>query len=194
MNRRPPSQRKRASEPFGYAYFDDPNGLGYRGYHRDGNGDGAYLPWRAAREFCETHAVRSAIDLGCAKGYLVAELLAAGVDAVGYDVSAYALSFAAGLPCYRVDIRSGVPRSAEAVFALGVLLYLDEDELPAVLARIRRATGRFLLFSSYYEGDDQTVPDPHRQITQPYDWWRDRLSQSGFTFDHRGKCFDVYTV
>ncbi|WP_165984063.1 class I SAM-dependent methyltransferase [Streptomyces sp. YIM 98790] len=186
--------RAEDSAGFGYEYFDDPHGLGYRGYHREDNGDGGYLPWQAAREFCEHRKVRSAVDLGCAKGFLVAELLAAGIDAVGYDVSDYALSFATGLPCHRADIRRGIPRRAEAVFALGVLLYLEEDELPGVLARLRRAARRFLLFSSYYEGEEQEVPDPLRRITRPREWWRAQLTDAGFTFDHTGQCFDIYTV
>lgn len=183
-----------AEEDFGYGYFDDPGGLGYRGYRQEGNGDGGYLPWNSAREFCVANRVTSAIDVGCAKGFLVAELLDAGIDAVGYDVSAYALSFATGLPCYQTDIRQGVPRTAEAIFALGVLLYLEEAELPRTLAGLRRRATRFLLLSSYYEGDEQDVPDPLRRITRPHTWWRRMLADSGFSFSHPGECFDVYTV
>jgi SAM-dependent methyltransferase len=183
-----------AGESFGYGYFDDPAGLGYRGYRRDGNGDGGYLPWIAAREFCLAHRVKSAVDIGCAKGFLVAELLGAGIDAAGYDVSSYALSFANGLPCYQADVRDGVLRTAEAVFALGVLLYLDETELPGVLADLHRHATRFLLFSSYYEGDEQDIPDPLRRITRPHEWWRAVLATTGFSFSHRGECFDVYTA
>lgn len=179
---------------FGYKYFDDPAGLGYRGYRRDGNGDGGYLPWVAAREFCLANRVTSAVDVGCAKGFLVAELLSAGIDAVGYDVSSYALSFATGLPCYRADVRDGVPRAAEVIFALGVLLYLDEAELQGVLTDLRRHATRFLLFSSYYEGEEQDIPDPLRRITRPYEWWRAMLADAGFSFDYRGECFDVYTA
>lgn len=183
-----------ADESFGYGYFDDPAGLGYRGYRRDGNGDGGYLPWVAAREFCLANRVKSAVDIGCAKGFLVAELLGAGIDAAGYDVSSYALSFANGLPCYLADVRDGVPRTAEAVFALGVLLYLDETELPGVLADLHRHATRFLLFSSYYEGDEQDIPDPLRRTTRPHEWWRVVLATTGFSFSHRGECFDVYTA
>jgi predicted TPR repeat methyltransferase len=188
-----PAERP-AGETFGYGYFDDPAGLGYRGYRQDGNGDGGYLPWIAAREFCLANHVTSAVDVGCAKGFLVAELLSAGIGAVGYDVSSYALSFATGLPCYQADVRDGVPHTAEAVFALGVLLYLDEIELPGVLADLHRHATRFLLFSSYYEGDEQDIPDPLRRITRPYEWWRAVLADAGFNFSHRGECFDVYTA
>lgn len=183
-----------SAESFGYEYFDDPEGHGYRGYRRTATGDGDYLPWTAAREFCKDNNVVSAIDVGCAKGFLVAELLDAGVEAVGYDVSSYALSFAAGLPCYQADLRDGVPRSAEAIFALGVLLYLSEEELPAVLIDLRNSATRFLLVSGFYEGDEQDVPDPLRRITRTYEWWREAFADAGFKFNNRGECFDVYTV
>jgi SAM-dependent methyltransferase len=188
------SHDQRADDPFGYGYFDDPTGLGYRGYERDANGDGDYLPWAAARDFCLAHDVRTAVDLGCAKGFLVAELLAHGVNAVGYDVSTYALSFTHGLPCYWADIRDDIPRSAEAVFVLGVLQYVEEAHLPRVVTTLRAATRRFLLFSSYYEGDSQAVPDPTRRTTRPAWWWRELLVSHGFAYVSRGAAFDVYTV
>lgn len=179
-------------EPFGYEYFDDPTGHGYRGYRRSHNGDGAYLPWPAARQFCQDHEISTAVDLGCAKGYLVAELIAAGIDTVGYDVSSYALSFAAGLPCYQRDIRLGLPHCVDAVFALGVLLYLDECELGAVLADLHLKTSRFLLISNYYATETQAIVDPLRRITRPKSWWRQAIEHAGFNFDYEGEVFDVY--
>jgi SAM-dependent methyltransferase len=181
------------SNHFGYEYFDAPYGRGYRGYRRSGNGDD-YLPWDAARAFCRAHGIRSALDLGCAKGFLVEALLEEGVRAVGYDVSRYALSFAAHLPCFEHDVRHGIPRVADAVFALGLLVYVDEPELAAVLASIRAATRRFFLFASYYAGDAQAVPDPWRRITRPHVWWKAAITGSGFTFSHRDHAFDVYTT
>jgi hypothetical protein len=183
-----------ASPEFGYRYFDDPQGDGYRGYYRDHNGDGDYLPWAAAREFCLANRVQTAIDVGCAKGFLVDALLSAGISAVGYDISTYALSFARRLPCYVADIRCGLPHTAEAVFALGVLLYLDEKELDAALGNIRASTGRFLLVSGYYAGGQQENPDPLRLITRSRLWWRQQIERAGFHFDHEGAVFDVYVV
>lgn len=185
--------RVAVGDEFGYAYFDDPAGAGYRGYGRDRNGDG-YLPWEAARCFCAARQVHTAIDLGCAKGFVVETLRRDGVDGAGYDISKYALSFATGLPCHLRDIRRGIPGNAEAVFALGVLPYLDEDELGEVLGRIRSATTRFFLMSGFYAGDPQDVPDPLRRITRPYAWWKSHLASAGFHFDSRGVAFDVYTV
>lgn len=179
-------------EPFGYQYFDDPSGHGYRGYQRSRNGDGVYLPWAVARQFCQARQISTAVDIGCAKGYLVAELLSASIDVVGYDVSSYALSFTGGLPCYQRDIRLGVPRRVEAIFALGVLLYLDERELCGVLSDLHVKTGRFLLISNYYATQSQAVPDPLRRITRTKRWWRQEIEHAGFRFDHEGEAFDVY--
>ena len=53
-------------------------------------------------------AISSALDLGCAKGYLVKALISSGISAKAYDISEYALSFTSGLPCYKYDIRNGI--------------------------------------------------------------------------------------
>lgn len=194
--RHPNPDESEASESsrFDFSYFDDPTGDGYRGYHRDGNGDGNYLPWISARNFCVDRHVRSAADWGCAKGFLVAELIAVGVNAVGYDVSEYALSFAQDLPCSLADIRNGTHEKVDATFVLGVLLYLEEAELPAVLINLRAHTDRYLLVSGYYEGEDQDVSDPLRRITRSRTWWRTEIEKAGFRFDEEGEAFDVYST
>lgn len=179
---------------FGYDYFDRPDGDGYRGYNRDGTGDGEYLPWPVARDFCLRHRIRTAADFGCAKGYLVAELCSAGIDAVGYDISDYALSFTSGLPCHHRDLREGLSHTVDAVFALGVLAYLNEDELDLILIALRCRTARFLLVSNFYLGAEQIVPDPLRRITRNRTWWRQQIERAGFRFDHQGDAFDVYAV
>lgn len=181
------------SDPFGFTYFDDPDGPGYGGYTEEGGGDG-YIPWPAAAEFCRHHGIMTAADVGCAKGFLVDALVRAGVEARGYDVSDYALSFAQGLPCERRDVRAGLPRAFEAVFALGVLLYLDEIELVPTLERLRANTSRFLLVSGYYRGDEQEVPDQWRRITRRWEWWREQIESVGFRLCQRGAAFDSYAV
>jgi hypothetical protein len=176
---------------FGYEYFDAPTGLGYRGYQVGGNADG-YLPWQSAARWCVAHHVETAVDVGCAKGFLVAALRSAGVRAIGLDVSEYALSFAHGQPCLAWDIRHGIPVRADAVFVLGVLCYLTEHELSDVLADLRACAQRFLLVSNYYEGDPQEVRDPLRVITRPQHWWNRRFADHGFAFDVHEEAFDVY--
>jgi hypothetical protein len=177
---------------FDYDYFDNPEGAGYRGYHRQGNGDYAVMAWEECAAFCRSNGASSAIDLGCAKGYLVEALLEAGIAAIGYDVSHYALGFATSLPCHYRDIRGPIPGTADAVFALGVLQYVEEEELGTVLKGVFEATGQLFLFSSYYAGGPQEGEDPLRRITRPRAWWQDAISAAGFSFRSREKYFDVF--
>jgi hypothetical protein len=184
---------------FGFDYFDDMQATGYRGYRKDGNGDDNYLPWTAGREFCAQNNIASANDWGCAKGYLVEELIAAGVDAVGYDVSEYAVEIARenGLPCEVLGYEGaadGRGREVDANFSLGSLMYVDEDEIPAVLAGLRRLTRRYLLASIFYEGTRQDLPDVWRRTTRPKEWWREQLTNAGFAFERDEPMFEVYSV
>ena len=190
------STKPAPSEPFGWSYFDDPEGDGYRGYGKHGNGDDNYQPWWKVREFCVAHEVKTANDWGCAKGYVVEELRAAGIDAVGYDVSEYAVSLAKerGLPCHVADLRDGGGRPVEVTCALGCLIYVPEADLTGILANLRQATSRYLLFSNYYEGVPQDIPDPLRLITRPKSWWQEQIEAAGFRLEREDSDFDVYST
>lgn len=191
------TDRTLTSTDFGYEYFDDPKGTGYQGYTKDFDGDRGEqtsVPRQEAVRFCLENGVTSANDWGCAKGYLVEDLINAGIDAVGYDVSEYAVSFIQGLPCYVADIRAAGGRPAEATFVLGVLQYLSEDDVPRALANIRQTTSRFFLFEMYYEGAYQKVPDALRVITRPQSWWRQKIEEAGFRFERQEPEFEVYAT
>ncbi|EDN71328.1 methyltransferase [Beggiatoa sp. PS] len=177
---------------FNYDYFDNPNAQGYQGYTRQATNDQIVDSWESIVQFCVNHQITSALDIGCAKGFLVEALLQGGISAIGYDISDYVLSFAKTLPCRKHDIRLGISDSADAIFALGVLLYLKESELVSVLGSIYEMTGKLFLFSSYYEGDIQNVSDPLRLITRPYLWWRKKIEFVGFKFCGQEDYFDVY--
>jgi len=178
---------------FDYHYFDDPEGYGYRGYVRRPYGSQVVEPWEEVAHYCRQQRVCSAIDIGCAKGFLVEALLANGINAVGYDVSEYALSFAEDLPCYKHDVRCGLPINAETVIALGVLMYLSEEEVTGVLGKIWEATDKIFLFSCHYEGTKQVIPDPLRSITKPRDWWLNTIEHAGFSFEKEAIYFDIYS-
>lgn len=177
---------------FDYDYFDNPNGNGYQGYTERFNGDYPSINWKECANYCQNLNISSALDLGCAKGYLVKALISSGIAAKGYDISEYALSFTRELPCYQHDIRSGIPDKADAVFALGVLLYIDETEVLSVLKSIYFATKKIFLFSSYYAKEKQNIPDDFRRITRSHFWWKTQIEQIGFKFSTQEKYFDVY--
>jgi len=74
---------------FGEKYFDGPREYGYGGYYYDGR-------WKPVAKDIIEHFKLSpgdkVIDIGCAKGFLVKDLVDLGIDAYGLDISEYALT------------------------------------------------------------------------------------------------------
>jgi SAM-dependent methyltransferase len=185
-------RRHNRSHDFGYDYFDNPNALGYRGYYQS-SADQPAESWSEIAAFCGKHGFKSAIDVGCAKGYLVRALLEAGIAAIGYDLSDYALLSARDLPCKKHDIRDGIPDRADVIFCLGVLLYVEEADVSGIITNLYESAERCLCFSSYYVGDHQDIADPLRTISRPKAWWRASIERNGFAFSSSETYFDVYT-
>ena len=78
------------SKQYGEMYFDGPRDYGYGGYRYDGR----WLP--VARDIVAHFGLKPGmrvLDVGCAKGFLVKDLMTAcpGLEAFGLDVSLYAL-------------------------------------------------------------------------------------------------------
>ncbi len=178
---------------FDYHYFDNPNAHGYQGYKLRPLGSNVIELWEIVTDFCIDQKIISAVDIGCAKGFLVQSLLSHKIRAIGYDISDYALSFAQDLPCFKHDIRKGVQERAEVVIALGVLMYISEIELDFALREIYQATERFFIFSCYYEGMPQRIPDPLRIITRSMTWWRSKIESNGFNVVKSSPSFEVYS-
>src|SRR5918911_670771 len=78
------------SREYGFEYFDGPREFGYGGYRYDGR----WIP--VARDIVEHFGLRPGmrvLDVGCAKGFLVKDLMLVcpGLEAFGLDISEYAL-------------------------------------------------------------------------------------------------------
>lgn len=79
-----------ASRAFGEMYFDGPREYGYGGYRYDGR----WIP--VARDMIAHFGLAAGmkvLDVGCAKGFLVADLVRVcpGLEVYGLDISDYAL-------------------------------------------------------------------------------------------------------
>ena len=78
------------SRQYGEMYFDGPREYGYGGYRYDGR----WVP--VAKDLIKHFNLKSGdrvLDIGCAKGFLVKDLLqeCPGLEVFGLDISAYAL-------------------------------------------------------------------------------------------------------
>jgi SAM-dependent methyltransferase len=81
------------AKQFGQMYFDGPREYGYGGYRYDGR----WLP--VARDIVAHFNLRPGmrvLDIGCAKGFLVKDLMQVcpGLDVYGVDISHYAITHA----------------------------------------------------------------------------------------------------
>jgi SAM-dependent methyltransferase len=157
---------------YGASYFGegrDPNDRaylsGYERYDRDTSNANAaaYLVWRAL-------PATTALDVGCATGFVVEALRELGTDALGVDVSRYAITHAAPGARGRIrqgDLRRGLPfadGSFEVVTALETLEHLSPPDVPAALAEIARVTSSWVVCTIPSFGTNRNGPGGWFQV------------------------------
>jgi SAM-dependent methyltransferase len=136
-----------AALKFGAEYFDGSREQGYGGYSYDGR----WIP--IARDLIDHFKLRPGdrvLDIGCAKGFLLKDLLAVcpGLEGLGLDVSQYALLHAepevTGRLVQGTADRLPFPDcSFQAVFCINVIHNFERERCLAALREIERlAPGR----------------------------------------------------
>jgi len=154
--------------------------------------ESAHASWRHWVEHLATSHRGRWLDLGCAYGFLVGEARAGGFDAVGVDVSAYALSRASiDTPdaCGRltrscIETLPFADETFDVVSAFDVLEHLVD---PArALPEIRRVLrpGGVLVGATpdplFFDGQEETHFSEY-----PPSYWIDALIRLGFSVDFR---------
>jgi SAM-dependent methyltransferase len=126
-------------------------------------------------------APRTALDAGCAMGFLVESLRDRGVEAFGLDISPYAIERVRAdvLPCCRVaSISEPLPQRYDLIVCIEVLEHLAPPEAELAIANLCAHTDD-VLFSS--------TPDDFREAThvnvQPPEQWAELLAHNGFWRD-----------
>lgn len=145
----------RASKEFGELYFDGPREYGYGGYRYDGR-------WQpVARDIVAHFGLGPGsriLEVGCAKGFLVKDLLAAcpGIEAYGLDISKYALMHCEPEVVGRLHLGTAevlpFPSGCfDAVICLNTLHNLPRERCKTALREIERlAPGKgFVTVDSY---------------------------------------------
>jgi len=136
------AENRALSCQFGEAYFDGAREQGYGGYVYDGR-------WVAVAETARSRygltADSRVLDVGCAKGFFVHDLMALipGLEAKGVDVSTYAIENA--LPEVRRSLTQAsaieLPfedNSFDAVFSINTVHNLDQDDCVLALREMMR--------------------------------------------------------
>lgn len=169
-----------ATEDRGYydaAYYDHYNGLGP--YTRE---RWQHFFRQVADGIVADARPRTAIEFGCAKGFLVEVLRERGVDACGIDFSPYAVGTAheAVRPFLRVgDVREPVARRHDVAICMEVLEHLDARDAPAAIRNLAAAAD-IVYFSS---NPDEDFPEATHANVQPAEYWEDLFARAGMVRD-----------
>ncbi len=123
----------------------------------------------------------TALDAGCAVGFLVKSLCDRGVDARGMDNSEYAISqVPAALRdrCWRGSIVDELDGEYDLITCIEVLEHLDARDAPGAVANLCRHA-RAVLFSSTPDHFDEVT---HLNVRPPH-YWAGLFARHGFYRD-----------
>jgi ubiquinone/menaquinone biosynthesis C-methylase UbiE len=181
----------RISREYGKEYFDGAREYGYGGYSYDGR-------WKPVAHDIINHFALSkgdrVLDIGCAKGFLVKDLVALGIDAYGIDVSKYAIMNCEPEVVGRLQIGSAEELpfpdgSFDAVLCINTLHNLPRDLAKLALQEMQRlAPGKgFVQVDSYVTPEQKEIFESWVLTAYFYDYpegWLKLFSEAGYTSDY----------
>ena len=179
---------------FGIDYFDKTRETGYGGYYYDGR-------WRPVAELVVKRYGLSAgsrvLDLGCAKGFFLSDLIEAcpGIEVRGIDVSAYAISQAPEkvkpfLFLGSADELSAFPNhSFDFVSAMNTLHFLTPSRARFALQEmIRVGRGKFFVqvdaYANAVEKERLLAWAPVIKTVYSVDEWLELFREAGYEGDY----------
>jgi ubiquinone/menaquinone biosynthesis C-methylase UbiE len=180
----------RVSREYGEAYFDGPREYGYGGYRYDGR----WVP--VARDIVRHFDLKPGdrvLDVGCAKGFLVKDLLAQGIDAFGIDVSRYALMRCEPETAGRLHLGDAsdlpFPDGAFAcALSINTIHNLDRAGCVKALRELQRVSGgkAFVQVDSYRTPEQKSVFEDWVLTARFHDYpegWLKVFAEAGYTGD-----------
>lgn len=185
-------ERVAIAKEFGEMFFDGPRQCGYGGYRYDGR----WIP--VAQDIVKHFGLQAGdrvLDVGCAKGFLVKDLMAVcpGLQAFGLDISEYALMHCEPEVVGRLHLGNATrlpfpDDSFDAVLSINTLHDLDAAGVVAALIEIERlAPGRGFVQVDSYHTEAQRELFLEWVLTAVYhDYppgWLDLFRKAGYTGD-----------
>lgn len=191
-----PRQREIARR-FGREYFDGDRTQGYGGYHYDGR----WVP--VARTFRDHWGLKAGdrvLDVGCAKGFLMKDLMTVcpGLEIHGIDISEYAVENCHPDVRGRIQVGNAISlpfpdRFFTAVIAINVIHNLEERDCLQAVREIQRVSGG----RAYIQVDSYRTPE-EREAFESWvltcrthfdpEGWRKFFEKAGYTGDY---CFTI---
>lgn len=186
-------QYREVARQYGREYFDGPREMGYGGYRYDGR----WIP--IAETFRDHWGLRAGdrvLDVGCAKGFLVKDLMIVcpGLEVVGLDVSEYALENAE--PEARGRLVRGTAAalpfpdaSFRAAISINAIHNLERADAVAAVRELQRVapTGGYIQVDSYRSAEERELflqwVLTARTHYEPAGW-RALFEEAGYTGDY----------
>jgi SAM-dependent methyltransferase len=194
-------KRKEAKDPavvaisrqYGEMYFDGPREYGYGGYKYDGR----WIP--VARDIVAHFGLEPemrVLDVGCAKGFLVKDLMQVcpGLETFGIDASLYALSTCPPEVVGRLHLgtaeRLPFPdRSFDCVLSLNTVHNFPRARAVKVMREIQRVSGgrAFVQVDSFRTPEQKEIFESWVLTAEFYDYpqgWLSVFEEAGYTGDY----------
>ena len=149
-----------------------------------------WMPERSIREassIINNISFTTVLDFGCAKGFMVHALRLLGKEAHGVDVSEYAIT-----NCHPkvkeyltvVDTAEDIKGGWDLIIAKDVLEHIPKEEIPSVLAALRRRCKTIFVAVPLGDGTRYRIREYEMDIThvtkEPEEWWLTTLVDAGF--------------
>ena len=181
------------SKQYGQMYFDGPREYGYGGYQYDGR----WVP--VARDIINYYGLKPrdrVLDIGCAKGFLVKDLISEcpGLDVYGLDISEYALLNCEPEVIGRLHLGTAekLPfpdNSFDCVLAINTLHNLTKDKIKVALQEIERISkGKSFIQVDSYHTPEQKELFESWVLTAGYhdypDKWIELFREAGYLGDY----------
>jgi ubiquinone/menaquinone biosynthesis C-methylase UbiE len=181
------------SRQYGQAYFDGDRKYGYGGYRYDGR-------WRpVARDLIAHFGLKAGmrvLDVGCAKGFLVKDLMleCPGLEAFGLDVSHYALMHCEPEVVGRLHLGSAIslpfPDGAfDCVLSLNTIHNFARQEAVVAMREIQRLSNgkAFVQVDSYRTPEEREIAVSWIITARFHDYpdgWLRLFAEAGYTGDY----------
>lgn len=189
----PKAEAAKLAKQWGYDYWDGDRRINYGGYK--------YIPGRwapVAKMMIDHYQLKpgdSVLDVGCGKGFQLAELSIAlpGLNVYGLDISDYAIEHAH--PDVKSQIQKGTASKLpfetnqfDLVISINTLHNLSNRELDEALRELERVGKRKYLCVESYRTEVEKVNLLYWQVTceqfntpDDWDWW---LKTTDYSGDH----------
>lgn len=183
----------RISKEYGQMYFDGPRDYGYGGYKYDGR----WVP--VAKDIIAHFGLKPGdrvLDVGCAKGFLVNDLIEAlpGLEVYGLDISEYALmncheNVVGRLHLGSADSLPFPDGSFDAVISLDCVHNLPRERAKVALQEIQRLSGgkAFVRVDSYRTPEQKAIFESWVLTAEFHDYpegWLKLFEEAGYTGDY----------